>query len=53
MGCLHRDDDGDSDDEAAKGTAAITSFFSANSDKDVPKRHKFFLERNLDSMEAF
>ncbi|XP_031566950.1 ribonuclease H2 subunit A-like [Actinia tenebrosa] len=47
------DDDGDSDDEAAKGTTAITNFFSANNGKDVPKTHKFFLERNLESMEAF
>lgn len=50
---LFRDDDGDSDDEAAKGTTAITNFFAANNGKDLPKAHKFFLERNLESMEAF
>ncbi|KAK3756007.1 hypothetical protein QZH41_013191 [Actinostola sp. cb2023] len=45
------DDDGDSDDEAAKGTASITTFFSSNN--EVPKQHKFFLDRKLDSLEAF
>ncbi|XP_048575436.1 ribonuclease H2 subunit A isoform X2 [Nematostella vectensis] len=48
------DDDDDSDeDEATKNSAPITSFFSAKTNDVTATRHRFFQERNLESLEMF
>ena len=48
-----RDDDDDDGDQAAQGTAAITSFFAPKYDSVDRQRHQFFRERHLEPVDSF
>jgi len=51
---IFRDDDDDEDgDLPPPGTASITSFFAPKSDSGEHRRHQFFQERHLESVESF